>query len=101
MNPNSIRWMNYAVDIAQRAPQSGRRVGVAVVSDEDELIASAYEGEASGESWYQVLRHKLRELTTTRAPNIYLTINTLSTPCSFDLAELLREVPNEKVYIGL
>jgi SAM-dependent methyltransferase len=93
--------MNHAIDIAQRAPQPGRRVGVALVSEHNELICDAFEGEVSGASWYQVLRRKMQELGTSNAPSIYLTINTLSAAWSFELAELLKEVRNEKVYIGL
>ena len=101
MNPNSTYWMNYAIDIAQRAPQSGRRVGVALVSKHNELICSAFEGEVRGASWYRILRRKMQELGTSSAHSVYLTINTLSAARSFELAELLKEVRNDRVYIGL
>jgi len=93
--------MNYAIDIAQRAPQSGRRVGVALVSKHNELICSAFEGEVRGASWYRILRRKMQELGTSSAHSVYLTINTLSAARSFELAELLKEVRNDRVYIGL
>ncbi|WP_331752314.1 class I SAM-dependent methyltransferase [Streptomyces chartreusis] len=99
MSPNS--WMKYAVGVAQRAPQSGLRVGVALVSENDELICSAFEGEARGASWYRTLRRKVQELGAFSAHRLYLTINTMSVAGSFELTELLKEVRIDRVYIGL
>ncbi|MCC8250534.1 class I SAM-dependent methyltransferase [Saccharothrix luteola] len=101
MNPNSAYWMNYAIGLAERAPQPGRKVGVALVSEDDRLICPAFEGEERGASWYHILRRKLQELGESRAHTLYLTINTLSGDHSFDLAELLKEVRVDKIYIGL
>lgn len=101
MSPNSTYWMNYAIGIADRAPRTGRRVGVALVSEQDELICSAFEGEVRGASWYRTLRSRITELGTSSAHSAYLTINTLSAGQSFELAALLREVRIGKVYIGL
>ncbi|WP_418154258.1 class I SAM-dependent methyltransferase [Actinoalloteichus caeruleus] len=101
MSPNSTYWMNYAIDIAQRASQSDRRVGVALVSEHDELICSAFEGEVRGASWSRTLEHKMQELGTSSAHSVYLTINTLSAAGSFELAELLSDVRINKVYVGL
>ncbi|WP_157876519.1 class I SAM-dependent methyltransferase [Streptomyces graminilatus] len=93
--------MNYAISVAQKAPQSGRRVGVALVSEHNELICSAFEGEVRGASWYRSLRRRIQELGTSSAHSVYLTINTLSAASSFELAELLKEVRIDRVYIGL
>ncbi|MFJ2419197.1 class I SAM-dependent methyltransferase [Streptomyces brevispora] len=93
--------MNYSIRVAQRASQSGRRVGVALVSENDELICSAFEGEVRGASWYRTLRSRMQELEMSSAHSAYLTINTLSENQSFELAELLKEVRIDKVYIGL
>jgi SAM-dependent methyltransferase len=101
MSANSTYWMNHAIRVAQRAPQSGRRVGVALVSEQDGLICSAFEGEACGASWYSTLRRRTQELGISRAHSAYLTINTLSANQSFELAELLKEVRIYRVYIGL
>ncbi|MFE7529728.1 methyltransferase domain-containing protein [Kitasatospora sp. NPDC057542] len=97
----STHWMKHVIGIAQRAPQSGRRVGVALVSEHNELICSAFEGEVRGASWYRTLRGKMQELGTSGAHSVYLTINTLSADRSFELAELLEEVRVDRVYIGL
>ncbi|MFK0244497.1 methyltransferase domain-containing protein [Amycolatopsis azurea] len=101
MSPNSTYWMHHVVGIARRAPHTGRRVGVALVSEQYELICSAFEGEVRGTSWYHALRTRITELGTTRAHSVYLTINTLSANQSFELAELLEEVCIDRVYIGL
>lgn len=101
MSPDSTHWMNYAIRVAQRASQSGRRVGFALVSGRDELICSASEGEVRGASWYRTLRSRMQELGTRSAHSAYLTINTLSAERSFELAELLQEVRIDRVCIGL
>ncbi|GHG12944.1 methyltransferase domain-containing protein [Streptomyces filamentosus] len=101
MSPDSTYWMSHAIRVAQRAPESGLRVGVALVSESDELISSAFEGEVPGASWYRTLRGKVQELGAFSAHSIYLTINTLSAAGSFELAELLKEVRIDRVYIGL
>jgi SAM-dependent methyltransferase len=93
--------MNYAIGVAQRAQQSGLRVGVALVSESDQLICSAFEGEVRGASWYCILRRKMGRLGALSAHSAYLTINTLSAAGSFELAELLKEVRIDRVYIGL
>ncbi|MEV6397358.1 class I SAM-dependent methyltransferase [Streptomyces sp. NPDC051907] len=93
--------MNYAIGVAQRAPRSGRRVGVALVSEHNELICSAFEGEVRGASWYRILRRRMQELGTSSAHSVYLTINTLSAASSFELAELLKDVRIDRVYVGL
>jgi SAM-dependent methyltransferase len=101
MNPDSTYWMNHAIGIASKAPQSGRRVGVALVSEHNELICSAFEDEVHGASWSGTLRRRMQELGTFSAQSIYLTINTLSAAWSFELAELLKDVRIDRVYIGL
>lgn len=101
MSPNSTYWMNYAIRVAQRAPYPGRRVGVVLVSEHNELICYAFEGEAGGASWYRTLRSRIQELATPSSHSAYLTINTLSADCSFELGELLKEVHIDRVYVGL
>lgn len=101
MCQNSAYWMKYAIGVAQKAPQSGRRVGVVLVSENGELICSAFEGEVRGASWYAILRRRIQELGASSAYSVYLTINTLSAVSSFELAELLKEVRIGRVHIGL
>ncbi|MFE7132469.1 class I SAM-dependent methyltransferase [Streptomyces sp. NPDC057638] len=93
--------MNYAIGIGQRSSQAGRRVGVALVSEHHELICSAFEGEVRGASWYRTLRSRIQELGISSAHSAYLTINTLSADCSFELGELLKEVRMDRVCVGL
>lgn len=101
MSPNSNYWMDYAIRVAQKASQPGRRVGVALISEHNELMCSAFEGEVRGASWYRILRGRTRELGISNAHSAYLTINTLSAAGSFELAELSSDVRIDKVYVGL
>ncbi|MFD7551440.1 methyltransferase domain-containing protein [Streptomyces sp. NPDC059816] len=101
MSLNSAYWMKYAIGVAQRASPPGRRVGVALVSERDELICSAFEGEVRGASWYRILRSKVQELGTRSAHSAYLTVNTLSADRTFELGELSKAVRIDRVYVGL
>ncbi|MGV9266672.1 methyltransferase domain-containing protein [Kitasatospora sp. NPDC003701] len=101
MNPDSTYWMKYAIGLAQETPPPGRRVGAALVSEHGRLICSAFEGEVHGASWFRILRRRVQELGVSSAHSVYLTINTLSAAGSFELAELLKEVRIDRVYIGL
>ncbi|MFD6182005.1 class I SAM-dependent methyltransferase [Streptomyces goshikiensis] len=93
--------MNYAINLAQGTPLPGRRVGAALVSEEGQLICSAFEGEVHGASWFRILRRRVQELGVGRAHSVYLTINTMSAAGSFELAELLKDVRIDRVYVGL
>ncbi|KFZ80834.1 hypothetical protein ED92_10930 [Amycolatopsis sp. MJM2582] len=101
MSPNSALWMNYVIGIARQGPRTGLRVGIALVSQQDELLCSAFEGEIHGSSWYHALRTRIDELGIVGAHSAYLTINTLAANQSFDLAELVKDVRIERIYIGL
>ncbi|MFJ9968627.1 class I SAM-dependent methyltransferase [Streptomyces avermitilis] len=101
MSPDSTHWMKYAIGEAQGAPQPGRRVGAALVSEHGQLMCSAFEGEVHGASWFRTLRRRVQERVIASAHSVYLTINTVSADGSFELTELLNDVRIDKVYIGL
>lgn len=101
MNANSIYWMKYTIDIANEAPQTDLRVGVVLVSENNELICSARTGEKCNASWCSVLLSKVRKLKISKAQGIYMTINTLSVAYSFDLIELLNEIHINEIYVGI
>ena len=101
MNANSIYWMNYSIEISERATQSNLRVGVVLVSEHNELMCSAFVGEEYNKSCCSVLLSKVRKLKISSAQSIYLTINTLSEDSSFDLLCLLNEIQINEIYIGL
>lgn len=101
MNANSIYWMNYSIQLSKRATQYNLRVAVVLVSEHNELMCSAFVGEECDQSCCSVLLNKVRKLKISKVQSIYMTINTLSTDCSFDLTELLKEIDISEIYIGL
>jgi ubiquinone/menaquinone biosynthesis C-methylase UbiE len=76
-------------------------IGVVLVSECNELLCSAFNGEELGKSWYSVLISKIQKLNISNAQSVYLTINTMSADNSFDLIKLLNEIRINEVYIGL
>lgn len=101
MNVNSMYWMRYSIDISKKVSPSLLQVGTVLISEKNKLLCSAYSGENRNESWYGVLLKKIQKLKIFHAQSIYLTINTLSIGCSFDLIELLKKVSINEIYIGL
>ncbi|EAE1300593.1 class I SAM-dependent methyltransferase [Listeria monocytogenes] len=95
------RWMDYSIDISKRACQTELRVGVVLVSEQNELICSAFSGENSNSSWVDILLEKVVENGISSAKSIYVTINTLSERYSFDMIKILSEVQIDEIYIGL
>jgi len=101
VSPDSTSWMAYAIGLAQKRPEPGRRVGAALVSERGRLICSAFDGEEHGASWLRTLRRKVRELGASSAHSLYLTINTKAADGSFELAELLADLRIHTVHVGL
>ena len=101
MNPKSMYWMNYSINISKEASHSSLQVGVVLVSENNELVCSAFTGENYNVSWCSVLLSKIQKLKIYGAESIYITINTLSRTHMFDLLELLTEVRVNKIYVGL
>lgn len=101
MNAKSMYWMNYSINISKEASHSSLHAGVVLVSENNELVCSAFIGENGNASWCSVLLSKIRKLKISSVQSIYITINTLSRTHMFDLLELLTEVCVNKIYVGL
>lgn len=101
MNAKNMYWMNYSINISKEAYYSSLHVGVVLVSENNELVCSAFTGENCNSSWCSVLLSKIRKLKLFSVQSIYITINTLSRTHMFDLLELLTEVHVNEIYVGL
>lgn len=101
MNAKSVYWMNYSINISKKVSHSILHVGVVLVSENNELVCSAFTGENCNVSWCSVLLSKIRKLKISSAQSIYIMINTLSRTHMFDLLELLTEVHVNEIYVGL
>lgn len=101
MNLNSEYWMNYSIDISKKTSDSELHVGVVLVSECNELLCSAFNGEEPSTSWYSVLISKIQKLKISNAKSVYITINTMSSDNSFHLVKLLNEICINEIYVGL
>lgn len=101
MNSKSVYWMNYSINISKEACHSNLHVGVVLVSENNELLCSAFAGEKCNDSWCSIILSKVQKLKISSAQSIYLMINTLSRTHMFDLLELLAEVRINEIYVGL
>lgn len=101
MNAKSVYWMKYSINISKETCQSNLHVGIVLVSENNELLCSAFAGEKCNDSWCSIILSKVQKLKISSAQSIYVMINTLSRTHMFDLLELLAEVHVNEIYVGL
>lgn len=101
MNYDSIHWMRYSIKLAENVPPSHLRVGVVLVSEDNRCIASAYAGEGGTNSWLDSLMNKLKLQQISYVHSLYITINTLSSPTSFEINDVFKAICVNQIYVGL
>ncbi len=101
MKRDSMHWMKYSIDISKSVSSSYLHVGAVLVSDQNELLCSAYTCEERDKLWYDVILTKVQKLNVSCAQSLYITINTLSADAKFDVLALLTIVSIKELYIGL
>lgn len=101
MKSDDIEWMNYSISISEQGVCSHLRVGAVLVSKKGELICSAFAGQEGHVSWCSILLQKIRQLKVSTAQSLFLTVNTLATPTTFDLNNLLKKIRINEIYVGL
>lgn len=101
MSVDNMRWMEHSICIASEVASASLKVGAVVISEENQLLSSAYTGENCSISWASTLIDKLQKLKISRAHSVYVTINTMLYPDFFDLLNLLRKIHIDNVYVGL
>ena len=101
MNKEKLYWMNYSIDIANSAKDEHLHVGAVLVTEDNNLICSAYAGEYPNLSWFNVLMSKLKECNVDNAYFLFLTVNTLSSKSEFDLNKLIKEIEIKEIYLGI
>ncbi|MEM6338301.1 MAG: methyltransferase domain-containing protein [Pseudomonadota bacterium] len=93
--------MNYSIDISKETQQGNLKAGGVIVSENNELLCSAFTGEEPNKSCCAVLLNKVRKLQVFSSKSIYITINTWSETHSFDLIPLLNAIRINNIYVGL
>ena len=101
MYKESFYWMNYSIEIANKANKDGLRVAALLVSKQNSLICYSYSREISGLTWSSILLTKLRDHHINEECDLYLTINTLKSETKFELEEFLNEIKVNNIFIGL
>lgn len=101
MDNEKLYWMNYSIEISNRHDSSKLHVGAVLISNQNELICSAFTDEKSNSSWCTMLLSKIRKYKVNKAQSLFLTINTLSSESKFDLNDLLKEININEIYLGL
>ena len=96
MNVYDLKWMKYSIELAKSS--NGLHVGAVAVRN-NSLVCHAINSENNKSSWLNNFLKEIKKYDTIET--LYLTINTISHNCSFDLNKLLKKVIINKIYIGL
>lgn len=101
MNIDVDHWMRYSIEISKKRMTLGLKVGAVLVSQDNELLCSAFSGEAGCNSWCTTLIAKLHVIDVNSIHGLFLTINTY-TSGFFDLRRLYDYIGcDTTAYIGL
>lgn len=96
---NSLHWMNYSIEIADKALNTNLKIGIVLVVNNNQIF-STYNDEFNSLSWADVLLKKIKEVNIKKAEELYLTINSINNT-TFELSKLLAKIQINKIYIGL
>lgn len=96
---NSLHWMNYSIEIADKASNNNLKIGIVLVVNNNQIF-STFNDEFNSLSWADVLLKKIKEVNIKKAEELYLTINSINNN-TFELSKLLAKIQINKIYIGL
>lgn len=96
---NSLHWMNYSIEIANKGLNNNLKIGIVLVVNNNQIF-STYNNEFNGMSWADVLLNNIEEIKIKTAEELYLTINNINNNI-FELSKLLSKIQINKIYIGL
>lgn len=87
---NSLHWMNYSIEIADKALNTNLKIGIVLVVNNNQIF-STYNDEFNSLSWADVLLKKIKEVNIKKAEELYLTINSINNT-TFELSKLLAKI---------
>lgn len=74
---NSLHWMNYSIEIADKASNNNLKIGIVLVVNNNQIF-STFNDEFNSLSWADVLLKKIKEVNIKKAEELYLTINSIN-----------------------
>lgn len=102
MNMRPENYMDLSILLAERNSYDGLKVAALLVSHDDKLICSAWNGEQENTSWNDGLIAKICSLGVKKAASLYLTINTYdASSTQFGLEKVINAIQVDTIYIGL
>ena len=91
---NSLHWMNYSIEIADKASNNNLKIGIVLVVNNNQIF-STFNDEFNSLSWADVLLKKIKEVNIKKAEELYLTINSINNN-TFELSKLLAKIQIKK-----
>ena len=93
---NSLHWMNYSIEIADKASNNNLKIGIVLVVNNNQIF-STFNDEFNSLSWADVLLKKIKEVNIKKAEELYLTINSINNN-TFELSKLLAKIQINNIY---
>lgn len=102
MSTSYDSYMNLSLALAENSPEGTLKVGAVLVSSDNKIICSSWNGEIEGLSWSMILTSKINLLGIFHVSCLYVTINTYNeTQNTFDLEDILNIVHINTIFVGL
>lgn len=95
-------YMNLSLAMAANSFVGGMKVGAVLVSNDNRVICSSWNGELENFSWDAMLASKIKSLGVTHAASLYVTINTYNKMLKkFGLEDIVNLIQIDSIFIGL
>lgn len=102
MSMNYDNYMNMSLVLAEKSSVGSLKVGAVLVSNDDKIICSSWNGEKENCSWNAILASKIKSLGIDNASILCVTISTYDkTMKRFGLEDIQDLVQIDTIFIGL
>lgn len=102
MSMNYDNYMNMSLVLAEKSSVGSLKVGAVLVSNDDKIICSSWNGEKENCSWNAILASKIKSLGIDNASILCVTISTYDkTLKRFGLEDIQDLVQIDTIFIGL
>lgn len=94
--------MHLSLVLAEKSPKGTLKVGAILVSCDNKVICSSWNGETENFSWNTVLASKIKSLGIKHAASLYVTISTYNETLNrFGLEDIVSITQIDTIFVGL
>lgn len=94
--------MKLSLVISEKSKRRNLKVGAVLVSGDDKVLCSSWNGMEGSSTWNTALVSKIRELGIKHAAALYVTVNTYDTTLMrFGLEDVINVIQVDAIFVGL